>query len=1351
MAVTAVSLSTQLSNKLKDEDVPLEQRLDVAKIVFTSTTVPILQKEEIILEHLISSFNSNENIACKHLILKTIHSCLCSQRMQFFVGIIRPSVISDLLKILGSIKDHEELKICLVDSIIKVLSNKYFQRLFACDITELCELMSKLLNSATINIKDKCIEAIGLFLFINKMSLLKEDMRIRFIQEVFVPVCYAWTATGDDDNFRFREKIIQCVIQVVLFESSFVNELLKKPATEAIHKCDNKMWLAANKINKLSSECKVQVVSACYTSLLRAFIAKKVIPGEEDYKLLFNLFEHLAKQLGLTVDKVRSVSIHPIEGWETDGTFRIISDMIKVLDEAKIPLKMDFEGYSLETWMISLVIGMTSINLTTLTPALLDMVEAAFRLNPLIIEPCADITVQIMLRPKTMEVQESYKRMMLAAIDGAHQVKRLQKFISFLLAGIRPNLMARCEDSLVVDEVIPAEIGEAFSTAVETFTNVQALSTMKALLFHLESDSLAHAEASCIDNTLVINTEIIVVLMTKLIFGVKYADHSVPDVTKAKFKSQLEDLSNLLRKFGEISEIYQRTHCEIIYYHCYCYNIQSGNALQNDRLLRSYMQLCHTYGEIQLLFEEYEGSQMKPLTNFDLKPTNLCYVHPYFTPDQWRRLYKKVMAHEGCLAKNEMLQLLVQKISAVAQIEVGTEGPGSQAARYLLEMADLEWMWSHVVALAPLFQAMELDNLIKRLVKSCKNDQSRWKTLINKNGDHFLENRQLVLATGVRLLQRAGKIISHSSQVHSLTSEVMSHLMVDQMLEYELSNLITEDLELALQLDTAAKIMASLVEATVVVKKEDEISIKIPHQSYFEVVKMLPLHHFSLPNQSCILLSIISLLYDLPTDDVIDIHLLDVLYNILDGPQKHSYKLLGHLDPGLLIRFLNVRAKNYPNLKELISSICSTAVNDRDTAKLLLKSVSKPDKDTLWITILAIQALKKMKKISEHENNEDDDEEEEDMPPRKKPLNKKECVNSLAALAVTILLEEVPSLQLLPDYAVILKHELGNKSLGKLDLLLTKLKEYSEIAIKDYTSSGGGLIKVMMCHRHELGEHFPKVLISEVKRAIETEQCSGLERALTLWGYLIQNPIAYKKNKLRIEGLVNLVNPVTDLITNWSTENACLDSVAPLLGFYCTLTPLLWMELRPVLIDTILLSLSAVPLTDTNSVALISRLNLVVDTLFSLYLFRTSLVLDRLPAILQRYRSCLFALAPLAEVSLENVDSVMTVAGKLERVARTMVKRAKDFTRVAPYIVADVVGIFGKFQIHVDVKIMINHVKRLQNQQGKTRGLVDLSAFFTATTISTHQSKTTSSLFYVPALRTTEQSVCEPILLCYTT
>lgn len=77
------------------------------------------------------------------------------------------------------------------------------------------------------------------------------------------------------------------------------------------------------------------------------------------------------------------MSIHPIEGWETDGTFRIISDMIKVLDEAKIPLKMDFEGYSLETWMISLVIGMTSINLTTLTPALLDMVEAAFRLFPI--------------------------------------------------------------------------------------------------------------------------------------------------------------------------------------------------------------------------------------------------------------------------------------------------------------------------------------------------------------------------------------------------------------------------------------------------------------------------------------------------------------------------------------------------------------------------------------------------------------------------------------------------------------------------------------------------------------------------------------------------------------------------------------------------------------------------------------------------------------------------------------------------------------------------------------------------------------------------------------------------------
>ncbi|KAK9510542.1 hypothetical protein O3M35_005297 [Rhynocoris fuscipes] len=1316
MAASAECLSSQLNTKLKDESVPFQNRLDLAKTVFISTSIPILQKEDFILDYLINSFNNTNDAVGKLEILKTIHSCLCSNRMKCFTGLIRPSIVKDLLQMLHSINDNEEIIDYKRNIIIEVLNTRYFQRLFACDVAGLCKLFGSLLSDANESSRNQCLEAIRLFLLINKMTLLKEEIRINFLQEAFVPMCTALTLIGDDACFTLRDKIVQCLIQVVLFESTFTNVLLNPPLSDRDkNDVSNKMLLAVCKIKALPSECNVHVVSSCYTLLLRAFVSKLVNPSEEDYKIIFKLFEVFSKQMGLTVDKVESISIGPIRGWDTENTFYVICEMMKVLDDAKIPLKIEFDGYTLETWMISLVIGMTSINFTTLTPALLNMNEAAFRLNPLIIEPCINIIVRMMLCPKSKEVHRAYTNMMLAAINGTEKVKRLQKFISLILGNIRLTLMNNCPDSLTVNDIIPVEVGDAFSEAVETFSNAQALSTMRALLFHLEADSLSHVEASSVDNPVLVNTEIIVELLTKLIYGVKFADHSVPDIVKAKFKCQLEDLRNLLAKFSETSHISQSSH--------------------NDRLLKCFLQLCHTYGAIQLLFDEYEGSPMKPLIDIDLNPTNLSYVHPYINPNQWRRIFKKVVAHEGCLAKPDLLRLLLQKIAAVSQVEVGSEGPGSQAARYILELAELEWLWSHIVVLAPLFQAMELDNLIKSLVKSCKNDQSRWKKVINNN---FLEDRRLVLATGLHLLHKAGRIISHSSNMRSVTSEIMSHLVIHNLLEYELSQLITEDLELSQEIEEAIIQMSSIVNNKLSDKNSNIEPKNIPHESYFEILNILPLHHFTLLTQSCIVLSLVSLLIDLPPEIRIDIRLLDTLYNILDGPQSHSHKLLGRIDPGLLIKFLAKRAESYPSNKELMFILCHVALKDRDTAKQLMKCASKPKKDTLWITTMVIKALKKVKKIDSNSDNEDDDDSDKKMSPRKKPLNKKECINRLTELAVPILLNENPSSQLLPDYAVILKHELSNKSLGQLNNLLTKLEEYSQIAIADYTVGGGGLVEVMMCYRNELGNSFPKFLVdfawnhllketdtepiesvaglvfssanteefsdiikqllsrtvSEVKNVTEGQQSPGLETVFSLWTYLVQqSSLPSDKCRIRKECLVSMVTPVTELISSWSTQEAsCLQSVPLLLGFYSNLIPQLGVELKPVIIDTILLSLSAVPLNDTDQDILIQRLNLVIDNLFALYLFRTSLVIDRLPAIMQRYRNCLLALAPLAEPSQQNIDPIMSVAGKLERIATTMVKRAKDFTRIAPYIIADVIGIFGKFPIHADIKNLYTNI-----------------------------------------------------------
>ncbi|XP_014247670.1 uncharacterized protein LOC106665631 [Cimex lectularius] len=1315
MAFTFNGLTTQLLEKLSDGNLPTDKKLELCKIVFTSPSIPILQKEDCILDYL-SVVLKSENVNGDERIcyFECLKDCLSSGRMKDFRGSLRPGVVDGVLQVIGNFREHEEFKIAS-ECIINLLSTPYFQRWLRCDVSGLCKLLGSFFNKVTATSYLECIKVLSLCLNIHRITLLRDDFREHFINETYFSLAYAYSIVKDDEYNSFRSKAVSCIIKILLCDKSFIGDFI---TIMQLHKSDElnqdeakDIKAFCNKMKKLPSNCNVDVVSASLTLFLYAVAQNDV--KQENSKQVFKVFMALCKVLGIRVDRIVSISISPIKKWTHEESFEVIGNMIDVLSESNLPLCIDFQLFTSQTWMVSLVIGMTNINLSNLTPQLLKMVKKAFHFNNLIIEPCLRVISNIVLRNKTDLVKPHYVDLMKTVFEGASKAQRFQKIITLFLAQIRDVLIAFSQ-TLDIEDIFPKEVAKAFSNTILTLAHSQVLVIMKSFLFHLEHDCLNFIQSGCIDSTVVTNTEIICTMINQLFKVVKIADHNTPDVVKAKFNNLLDDLKTQLQKFGEIF-----------------------TCCHHDNLIKAYLSICHSYGAMKLMIEEYEGCPLKKLTSNDLNPTNLCFVHPYLDPSAWNIIVTKIVEHDGCLATPELYKLLIQKIEAVSQIEEGCEGPGTQASRLVLEIAENSWLWDELIGLSGLFEAKELLRLIRRLVHECGNDQSKWKTIVSN--ELFKEDRRLVLATAIRLLYKASKIMNHSDGTVSF--DVTAYVPDETLLEYELALLITDDVELEEEIVNSITAMVSTLEQALLTEQPKVLPSNIPHISFFEVLEQLPLHCMSVLSQSCIFHSVLALLYDLPPNQDVDNILFDILLRLIVASKKCGSKLLGGLDVGVLFIFVVDRSKEYPMKTELLQKICSLSLMEKPTAKQLLNRVCEPSKDDLWLTTMVIQSLmqKQKKQISSDDENN-----------RSKPLNREKCISRLVSLCIPILENEEPHTNLLNGYTTVLKWILSKEETQQLKPLVPKLDKYVEIAMANY-KLGVQLISTLITYRSDVGNFLPSNILTEtwnhflfiseeqpdenlihllltkstideyeklmslLSQGIEMQvgdKCNEkiLNKTITIMNHVVTCGLEKsEKSRQRENIILQLVKPFIEIIALWPSKGLGVEAI---LEFFTNLAPSTYIVLRPAILDLDLLALSSVPLPSEDKSTLLKNLILAVKALFALYLFRTSLMLDRIPILLQRYRQYLEALAPCGHpnnstnIILEATDC----ADKLERFAKTMAKRQRDFTRIAPYMVADLINIFERHQLHVDVKLVYTNIANVFLNLCDSHGITYLKA-----------------------------------------
>ncbi|KAF6214391.1 hypothetical protein GE061_009131 [Apolygus lucorum] len=1294
-------LTCQFIEKLTGSE-ELSSRLNVAEKVFSSYSIPMFNKEEVVfreLSKLASALKRNERTQ----VVICLKNCLLSKKMLNFSGDLSPEVVDCLLEVFAlhvSFPEDStvETRLALLECAISLLSTSYFQRWFTCDVKNMCRLIGHVLSAASASSLNEVVKLMSLLSMIGKNTLFKEETRDAFLDMTFIPLCRAVSLITDDEYCSLRSRTTDTFVNVVLYNPEFLDDFCKSKSevrtAEGELPSSHKLIAELKSLVKSKSDHK-DTVETCFEMLLMSSI--KALKTHQNTESAFEVFKTLCSILGCKVDKKISISWKAVKNWNHVNSYGIIGKMVVILDQSEVPLSIDYGTYTLESWFMSLVIGTLSINLTDLSPELLKMVENVFKYNPLIIENCAKPIADMMICKKSEGAKVSYVSLTKTILDGVSQIQRLPKFVSILLIHLKRGIDGKSTqkkfEETVLEDMIPKELSEHFAETIVMIPHSQILATFKEILDHIQQDSLNLLEASSTDITVVLMTEVTYELLRQLLFSVKIADHSVPDNIKSKFNVLLHDLKIILEK--------------------------TGNVLvddHNDRLLKSFLDVCHASGAVSLTIEEYEGSPMKPINKQDLIPFNFSYVHPYIPALQWKHFGDSIVDHPNCLAHQSLCKLMVQKVEAVAQVEEGSEGPGTQTARRLLSISDPQWLWEEITNLAPLFQADEVVQLITKLIDSFGNDQTRWLTLLQR--DEFLENRRLVLALALQLLNKVADIISDED--NSLGKRVLDEVKIGDLLEYELSLLITEDDSLAEEIGICIKTMKKIINDKLNLEMAD--NKKFFDISFVRVLHSLPIHHFSVLSQSCLSLAVIGILGQMSPNPDIDNLLLDIVFRMLKHPGiAAGQALICGLNCGTLLKFISQRGASYPTLKPLVRAVCKESLQDKKTAKKLIKAVSKPTVEDVWHTALVIEEVNQLKQKKKVAN----DQETEDMDSSiQSTVDKDDCLDSLVRSVIPILESESPSLNLLPTYAVILRlHFRLEKDFGATSLR-NKIEEYLELCTLDPVV-GYALVDALMLFRNKLDneklkktvaldawkllikdnkepkflsrlkgiftsctdEEFKAVmadLLSETSNALYSD-CDKLPALLELWSPLVSSMVSLSRSKIRQETLVSLAKFIVPVVERW--KSAPEDkSIEPVLKFFTNLASCKSVEMKPAVLDTFFVCLQAVPLPPDQPLTVLNNLAPAVEALFALYLFRNVLVLDRLHVYLPIYKKYLTGLARISSPDSGSIENAFSCADKLERVAKTLVKRQKDFSRLAQYVIADVIAILELYPLHSEVK-----------------------------------------------------------------
>lgn len=469
----------ELLKRLNSDDYPLAKRLKLAETAFCTVDLPLVWKEDLLLEWLCKTCVTNQHA------WKTLNNCLKFDHInikadikQYLVNMLIQTLNGDMGNIYEDVFECYSLvfanngmrqyftnKPKILGLLIKALLNNVLKRsnngnIMQEEFNQLyqpCKLLP-VENSVIINTIESLMQ-------IYKQITTKDELRLIFIQDILYPMCTLVDHTYTDNTNRLGIAAYKCIQQLLLGKNrSIQNKQIG----------ENSQSMFSDLFCVLSEHVKTSNLQS--NLLTYQFVFRTVISTyKSDTILLDTFFRNLINSSG----RYKWEILDSFLKFLNDVTF----DFDNVIDD--ITLTEYFQNFISE---ILIHDDITHVHYRVLT-------QLSY-INPLLIEKnISDLLNKILMKEQTVD----HINLLIAILYASTKLRREQKFISQLLISLKQHATTKKTHKANTSAFFPDEFKIKLTKTISNFSSSQTITTLRTLIYYLNTDcvELLQSNTSC--------------------------------------------------------------------------------------------------------------------------------------------------------------------------------------------------------------------------------------------------------------------------------------------------------------------------------------------------------------------------------------------------------------------------------------------------------------------------------------------------------------------------------------------------------------------------------------------------------------------------------------------------------------------------------------------------------------------------------------------------------------------------------------------------------------------------------------------------------------------------------------
>ncbi|XP_015592319.1 uncharacterized protein LOC107266394 [Cephus cinctus] len=1233
-----MALSRELLCRLQSEDEPLAKRLKLAENAFCSIDFPIIRKEDVILQWL-----------CK---ICTVHSDAwqslknCLERGRLNTGASLKFEVKEILltTLIDQLNNTEDISNRIIECGIWILSDIGMQQYFKSKLAQFALLCKSILNwiwringiedysktNDTVNNKD-----------MHSLNSLIHDC----IKAVV------------DSNIRIYKQFSDKDI----FASMFINDILyplcllikdnstdntNRPGAEA-YKCIQQILFGKARYEQYKIYNSQDESNSIPTQLFTTLIGRIEVVTLENNLAVFSSL--LCAVLGSYRSDVTTVDLIFRNLVMSSGKHKIaiINVFLDYLSEVTFDFNNKVKDITLTEFFQQIVDEIISSE--EFRPTDYKVLIGIAHLNPVIVESKIQIILKaVLLKKRSTELEKNlYTKLMISILISSIRLRRQQKMLPLCLMALKQVMMEQEHSNLEIWTIFPKLFIDKVTNSVTTMTSSQIISTLRSLIFHL-NDCIQIMETVC-SSTLSILIEATAILFVGFINGVRIFDYTTSLAVQQKFMEALKDVSASLSILTE----------KIL------------NIKFDKRIILALLSSTLILSEAFCTLAYYSPKAVPSLPPFPI------------SSDQWQQLVQRTANFGEDSCKKSMNKLFLYRIK--------TEQLKNQSTVKLRGLiGGLEQSWSlildgnlEIIRFLSDKQLIELASLVLKNILSSKDDQQKWISILTE--DDVQENTKFISAVICQLFIQMGQRIP-SSTTKSIMEDIGSAKIYGTDITEETKYLaVLESISEKLKLDTWSSL------------NSDNFSII---QEYLTILLQLPLLDLNSHFKILTFMVIYTVRKECAQNEkVIDL-CSQIFLDILDGG---NFNIFQYLDVKSLIKemphnkillkvielFLR-NSKSYSDLKPIISA----ARRNKELVSIILESI---DKVKSKLTSTQKPAFKKVnQKLGQIM-----------LDTLSTKINVTDDVKCLTIALKTAIANESTS-EDLKNIVKLALHYIFESGISQTN-------QISGHAENGLLQEGLKLVAVLLRHRAflEIEEDIinriwsvmvhnplqdlivplldiskPKVFRNMITgmhnftvEALREGNTSSLHNAMIMWNCIVKMDMGTIRNKTRLTAVHNILESIQII----EIPKTCWPETLKLLQ---SIISSKHMHISDENMDLILhIGINSLKTEQISACADILVLCL------SILRLRKGLITDKLPVLLILYRKVVRLVVtesrkpidPLSEQKLQGL------ALDIEKCTSALVKLKKDVTRIAPYIVADLIALFSQGVIPSYVKIPLEN------------------------------------------------------------